>query len=94
MDEPFSALDALTRDEMNLQLMNVWEQVRKTVVFVTHSIREAVFLSDRVIVLSPRPARVVSDLAINLPRPRMLEIQETAEFNGYCAQLRASLGGE
>jgi NitT/TauT family transport system ATP-binding protein len=91
MDEPFSALDALTRDDMNVQLMNIWEQVRKTVVFVTHSIREAVFLSGRVIVLSRRPAVVVSDVNIDLPWPRTLEIQETAEFNRYCAQLRASL---
>ncbi len=91
MDEPFSALDALTRDDMNLQLMRIWEQVRKTVVFVTHSIREAVFLSQRVIVLSRRPARVVADLKVELPLPRTLEIQETGEFNRYCAQLRASL---
>ncbi len=91
MDEPFSALDALTRDDMNVQLMRIWEQVRKTVVFVTHSIREAVFLSGRVIVLSRRPAVVVSDLNIDLPWPRKLEIQETAEFNRYCAELRASL---
>lgn len=91
MDEPFSALDALTRDEMNVQLTKIWEQVRKTVVFVTHSIREAVFLSGRVVVLSQRPAVVVSDLNIDLPWPRKLEIQETAEFNKYCARLRASL---
>jgi NitT/TauT family transport system ATP-binding protein len=92
MDEPFSALDALTRDDMNVQLMKIWEQVHKTVLFVTHSIREAVFLSERVIVLSRRPAVVVADLTIDLPRPRTLEMQETAEFNRYCAQLRASLG--
>jgi len=92
MDEPFSALDALTRDEMSLELQNVWEKFRKTVVFVTHSIREAVFLSDRVIVLSQRPAVIVSDLRIELPRPRTLQIQETAEFNQYCVQIRASIG--
>jgi NitT/TauT family transport system ATP-binding protein len=92
MDEPFSALDALTRDDMNVQLARIWEQVRKTVVFVTHSIREAVFLSERVIVLSRRPAIVVADLKVDLPRPRTLEIQETGEFNRYCAELRASLG--
>jgi NitT/TauT family transport system ATP-binding protein len=92
MDEPFSALDALTRDDMNVQLLKIWEQVRKTVVFVTHSIREAVFLSERVIVLSPRPAVVVADLKVDLPRPRTLEIQETSEFNRYCAELRAKLG--
>jgi NitT/TauT family transport system ATP-binding protein len=92
MDEPFSALDALTRDEMGLELQNIWEKFRKTVVFVTHSIREAVFLSDRVIVFSPRPAVIVRDLHIDLPRPRTLEIQETHEFNQYCAHIRASLG--
>jgi sulfonate transport system ATP-binding protein len=91
LDEPFSALDALTRDDMNVQLMRIWEQFRKTVIFVTHSIREAVFLSDRVVVLSPRPAVIVRDLAIDLPRPRTLEVQETAAFNRHCAELRASI---
>ena len=92
MDEPFSALDALTRDEMGLELLNIWEKFRKTVVFVTHSIREAVFLSDRVIVFTPRPAVIGCDLRIDLPRPRMLELQETAEFNRYCAEIRANIG--
>ena len=92
MDEPFSALDAMTRDDMGLELQRVWEQYRKTVIFVTHSIREAVFLSDRVIVLSPRPAVVVRDVRIELSRPRMLAMQETTEFNRHCAIIRASLG--
>jgi NitT/TauT family transport system ATP-binding protein len=92
MDEPFSALDALSRDEMNLELQRIWEKFRKTVVFVTHSIREAVFLSDRVIVFSPRPAVIVCDVRIALPRPRTLEVQETPEFNRYCAQIRSTLG--
>jgi NitT/TauT family transport system ATP-binding protein len=92
MDEPFSALDALTRDDMTLELQRIWDRFRKTVIFVTHSIREAVFLSDRVIVLSPRPAVVVSDLEIDLPRPRSLDMQETPEFNRYCGVIRASLG--
>jgi len=92
MDEPFSALDALTRDDMNLELLRIWERFRKTVVFVTHSIREAVFLSDRVVVFSPRPATIVRDLEIDLPRPRGIEIQDTPEFNRYCAELRSSLG--
>jgi NitT/TauT family transport system ATP-binding protein len=92
MDEPFSALDALTRDDMSLELQRIQERFRKTVVFITHSIREAVFLSDRVIVLSPRPAVIVRDLTIDLPRPRTLAVQETPEFNRYCAEIRAGLG--
>ena len=92
MDEPFSALDTLTRDDMNIELLRVWETYRKSVLFVTHSIREAVFLSDRVIVLSPRPAVIVEDFRINLPRPRTLEVQEGGEFNQYCARIREALG--
>jgi len=93
MDEPFGALDALTRDEMNLELLRVWGEFRKTVLFVTHSIREAVFLSDRVLVFSRRPGTIVKELAVGLPRPRSLEIEETPEFNRLCAELRAALGG-
>ena len=92
MDEPFSALDALTRDDMGLELQRLWEAYRKTVLFVTHSIREAAFLSDRVIVFSPRPAVIACDVAIELPRPRTLAMQDTVEFNRYCAELRAGLG--
>jgi NitT/TauT family transport system ATP-binding protein len=89
MDEPFSALDAMTRDDMNLELLRIWEKDRKTVIFVTHSISEAVFLSDRVVVMSQRPARVLEDIPIPLPRPRAIELQETAPFN----QLRARIRG-
>jgi NitT/TauT family transport system ATP-binding protein len=85
MDEPFSALDALTRDEMNLELLNIWERDRKTVVFVTHSISEAVFLSDRVAVMSKRPGRIIEEIPISLARPRQLDVQETPRF----AELRA-----
>ena len=92
MDEPFSALDALTRDDMSLELQRIWERFRKTVIFITHSIREAVFLADRVIVLSPRPAVIVRDISIDLPRPRTLATQDTQQFNSYCAAIRASLG--
>jgi NitT/TauT family transport system ATP-binding protein len=70
MDEPFAALDALTRDEMGQELLRLWEERRKTVVFVTHSIPEAVLLGDRVIVMSPRPGRIVREIPIGLPRPR------------------------
>jgi NitT/TauT family transport system ATP-binding protein len=89
MDEPFSALDAMTRDEMNLELLRVWERDRKTVVFITHSISEAVFLSDRVVVMSKRPARIVDDVPIPLPRPRAIEVQDTLQFNALRASIRS-----
>jgi NitT/TauT family transport system ATP-binding protein len=95
MDEPFGALDALTRDQLNLDLQNIWLQSRKTVMFVTHSITEAVFLSDRVAVFSARPGRVVEMLDIDLPRPRHLSIRETPEFGRYAGEIRrifATLG--
>lgn len=91
MDEPFSALDAITRDEMNLVLMNMWEAYHKTALFVTHSIREAVFLSDRILVMSSRPGRIVEDITIPFPRPRTLEIGETVEFNEICSHLRGCI---
>ncbi|MEP9355777.1 ABC transporter ATP-binding protein [Xanthobacter sp. KR7-65] len=88
MDEPFSALDAMTRDEMNDALLDIWDRYRKTGLFVTHSIREAVYLADRVLVMTRRPATVVEDLRIPFPRPRERSIGEKAEFNEICAHLR------
>ncbi len=91
MDEPFSALDALTRDTMNLELLRIWERQRTTVLFVTHSIREAVFLSDRVLVMARRPAIIIQDTPIGLDRPRALDLQETEAFNRHCAVLRKAI---
>ena len=91
MDEPFSALDAITRDEMNLVLSEILETYRKTVIFVTHSIREAVYLADRVLVMSRRPGRIIEDIRIPFARPRGLEIGETVEFNEICGYLRSKI---
>ncbi len=91
MDEPFAALDALTRDRMGMELQRIWEEGRKTVVFVTHSITEAVLLSDRVIVLSARPGQVNADVPIELPRPRDMEVRNTAEFGEYERFLREQI---
>ena len=83
MDEPFSALDAQTREIMQTELLRIWEQGRKTVLFVTHQIDEAVFLSDRVLVFARRPGRLQESVEIKLPRPRALTIKRTPEFVGY-----------
>jgi len=83
MDEPFSALDAQTREIMQTELMRIWEQGRKTVLFVTHQIDEAVFLSDRILVFARRPGRLQESVEIALPRPRTLAIKRTAEFVAY-----------
>jgi NitT/TauT family transport system ATP-binding protein len=88
MDEPFSALDAITRDEMNELLLDLWQQYTKTALFVTHSIREAVFLADRVLVMTRRPATIVEDLTIPFARPRPMAIGESREFNEICGHLR------
>src|SRR5215469_6808780 len=88
MDEPFSALDAITRDEMNELLLDLWEQYTKTALFVTHSIREAVLLADRVLVMTKRPATIVEDLAIPFARPRSISLGEDREFNEICRHLR------
>jgi NitT/TauT family transport system ATP-binding protein len=91
MDEPFGALDAMTREEMCLELMRIWQERRKTVVFVTHSIPESVFLADRVVVMAARPGRVVLDLPIELPRPRTLDTEFTSEFRVYSDAVREAI---
>jgi NitT/TauT family transport system ATP-binding protein len=88
MDEPFGALDALTRDQIALDLQRVWSNRRMTVLFVTHSIAEAVFLSDRVAVMTPRPGRIDSVIDIDLPRPRTLGMRDTPEFAAYSRRIR------
>jgi NitT/TauT family transport system ATP-binding protein len=91
MDEPFGALDAITRDRLNEELLRIWTQVRRTIMFVTHSIAEAVYLSMRVVVLSPRPATIRRVVDIGLPYPRHPRMKDTAEFTRYSAELRAAL---
>lgn len=91
MDEPFGALDAITREKMNLELMRIWSESKKTVLFITHEIAEAVFLSDRVIVLSARPSRQVGSFDIDLPRPRGIDLKTTPEFNKYVIDVYKTL---
>ena len=88
MDEPFGALDALTREEMTLELLRIWSARPKTVVFVTHSIPEAVLLADRVVVMSPRPGRVADVLDISLPRPRRFSMAGLPAFNDAAERIR------
>lgn len=93
MDEPFSALDEFTREKLNVDLLNIWRKTNKTIVFVTHNISEAVFLSDRVVVLSPHPGRVSAVIDINIPRPRNMESKQTQQFYDYLTNIRNSFEG-
>ncbi len=91
MDEPFGALDAMTREQMNVELQRIWMERQKTVVFVTHSVGEAVFLADRVVVMSPRPGRIVDTLDIDFPRPRPLTVMNTEAFGVHVSRIREKL---
>lgn len=93
MDEPFSALDEFTKEKLHIDLLNIWNKTNKTIVFVTHNISEAVFLSDRVVVLSPHPGRVSAVIDINLPRPRNIDSRLTPEFYNYITEIRNSFEG-
>jgi NitT/TauT family transport system ATP-binding protein len=93
LDEPFGALDALTRDQLNVELLRLWQKMQQTVLLITHSIAEAIFLSDRVLVMSERPGRIVEDIAIDLPRPRdPRATKEAAAFGHYVVQLGRLMG--
>ena len=94
MDEPFGALDAMTREQMNLELLRIWSQSRKTVIFITHSIAEAIFLSDRVIAMTARPGTIADVISIDLPRPRDLSVINTERFGRYAVKLRSLLDAE
>jgi len=91
MDEPFGALDEIVRDHLNEQLLRLWNKTGKTVIFVTHSISEAVFLSTRIVVMSPRPGRIIDDIDCDFPRDRTLDIRETPEFLKIAHRVRMGL---
>ena len=92
MDEPFGALDALTRESMNLELLRIWRESRKTILFVTHGIQEAVFLGSRVVVLTAGPARMADDIEVDLPHPRTLDMKTHEEFGAYTRRVYDLLG--
>ena len=91
MDEPFGALDEFTRERMNLELLRIWEQTRKTIIFVTHSISEAVFLSSRIVVMSPRPGRITEIVNNELPYPRDFKTRDSAVYHGLVSDVREML---
>jgi NitT/TauT family transport system ATP-binding protein len=94
MDEPFGALDALTREKMNLELLRIWKESKKTILFVTHGIQEAVFLAKRVIVLTAGPAKMADNLTIDIPYPRTLDMKTHEDFGAYTRHIYKQLGME
>lgn len=93
MDEPFSALDEFTKEKLHMDLLNIWQKTKKTILFVTHNIQESVFLSDNVVVLSPHPGRVSAVVNIDLPRPRNLSCKDSPEFSSLVSKVRNSFEG-
>jgi NitT/TauT family transport system ATP-binding protein len=94
MDEPFGALDALTREKMNLELLRIWEEAKKTIIFVTHGITEAVFLGTRVVVLTAGPAKMADNFQVDIPMPRTLDVRNTEKFGEYTRRIYRLLGME
>jgi NitT/TauT family transport system ATP-binding protein len=94
MDEPFGALDAMTREDLSVELLRIWTERKKTVIFVTHSIPEAVLLADRVVIMAARPGRILMDLPVSLPRPRSLETERLPEFQDLVHIVREAIYGE
>jgi NitT/TauT family transport system ATP-binding protein len=92
MDEPFGALDALTREHLNDELLDIWDRKRPTIIFVTHDIAEAVYLSDRVVVMAARPGRVIAEIPIDLPRPRTDQTRADPDFARLGGQIRTLIG--
>jgi NitT/TauT family transport system ATP-binding protein len=92
MDEPFAALDEITRFRLNNDLLSVWQEMRRTVVFVTHSVFESVYLSQRIVVMTPRPGRVFAEIDIDAPYPRDERFRTSAEYAGFCRQVADALG--
>jgi NitT/TauT family transport system ATP-binding protein len=92
MDEPFAALDEITRFKLNNDLLTLWQVLRRTVIFVTHSVFESVYLSQRIVVMTPRPGRVFADIAIPAPYPRDERFRTSADFAGYCRTVSDTLG--
>lgn len=94
MDEPFGALDAMTREQMNLELQRIWKESQKTIFFITHSIPEAIFMGERVVVMTPRPGRIAEVIPVDFPRPRALEMMNTPEFGKLVTHIRCLLQTE
>ncbi len=92
MDEPFAALDEITRFKLNNDLLTLWQALRRTVIFVTHSVFESVYLSQRIVVMTPRPGRVFADIAIPAPYPRDERFRTSADYAGYCRTVSEALG--